>query len=123
MNTRILSVLLFLFLGLSFSSCSKDDNKTTGYDAGKSKGTVFLKAASDFKNGNVLEQGTATLTLYQCYTAYKENSGDSEWKKGFLSAATTSEEQSEKLESLLSETFNDKFTLATEIVKLLFGGD
>ena len=122
MNTRILSVLLLLFLGLSFSSCSKDD-KTAGYDAGKSKGADFLKAASDFKNGDVLARGTAALTLYDCYTAYKKNSGDSEWKKGFLSAATTSDEQSEKLESLLNETFSDKFTLATEIVKLLFGSE
>ena len=126
MNTRLLSVLFLLFWGLGFSSCSKEENTDDQYDAGKSAGAEFRSALDAYNNSNdLIAKGTAGLNLYRSYANYKQKSGSSEWKEGFLSGATNADETKSKLlENILdNNTYgdNDYVKLAKDISELFFG--
>ena len=97
MNTRLLSVLLLLFLGLGIASCSKDND-----ESGEAVGARFRKALDAYNGGSGIEKTTASADLISAYDAYKKNSNDPEWKKGFLKGATHDDvEKSKLLETLL----------------------
>ncbi len=96
MNAKLLSLLFVLFLGIGFSSCSKDSDPSS-YDSGKSQGEKFRTAVSSISGGNLLS------VVEICYK-YKQNSSDADWKKGFLGGATNFDESKYSgLESLLNQ--------------------
>lgn len=101
MNAKLLSLLFILFLGIGFSSCSKDKNESS-YDAGKNQGAKFREAAYGYYD-NPLDV-VKLATLYTTYQNYKTNSSDSEWKSGFLGGATQFDKSKYSgLENLLSQ--------------------
>jgi len=89
MNAKILSILFILFVGIGFSSCSKDKNESS-FDSGKNQGAKFREAALGYY-ANPVDMVKLGI-LYSTYQSYQQNSSDPEWKKGFLSGATNSDE-------------------------------
>ncbi len=85
MNVKILSILFVLFLGIGFSSCSKDDNNSSSTDSGRTQGEKLREAVDAYKAGNTSQ---ALLNLGNIYLQYQKNSSDSGWKEGFLEGAT-----------------------------------
>jgi len=128
MNTRFLSVLFLLFLGLGIASCSK--NESTGKAAGQTDGENFRKyalsaydvAKGDTNPAKIIE----AASLFTSYQKYKENSSDSEWKKGFLNGVTNFDET--KNSALAAVLDSDKYgeagsyvSLAVAVYEVLFG--
>ena len=79
MNTRFLSVLLLLFLGLGLASCSKDESNSDK-TAGQAEGEKFRNALETYRNSSdPFSKAAAGLDLWTSYSAYKENKDDAEW--------------------------------------------
>ena len=122
MNSKLLSLLFILFLGIGFSSCSKDKNESS-FDAGKKQGEKFRDAAYGYYANplDVVKLGS----LYSTYQEYKKNSpNDSEWKKGFLGGATKLDESKYAgLEKLLDQdldfSVDNAINILPELMKLL----
>ena len=103
MNAKLLSLLFILFLGIGFSSCSKDKNESS-YDSGKNQGVKLREVVSAYKSGNTTEAASNLLLVYQ---QYKKNSSDKEWKEGFLGGATNFDKSKYSgLENLLDQDFS-----------------
>jgi len=121
MNAKLLSLLFILFLGIGFSSCSKDKNESS-FDSGKNQGAKFREAAYGYYENpkDVVKLGT----LYTTYQQYKQNSSDSEWKKGFLGGATEfNESKYAGLEKFLSQDLDfsteNTLNILSDLLKLL----
>lgn len=119
MKTKILSLLVILCLGLNFTSCSKDEEGKTDYESGKQTGAKFYNAYESSKNSDLLSaQGVAAIkTMSECYAEYKNNSGNSQWKSGFLAGATNSDNAA--LYPELEEILNSDFTEIENILPML----
>ena len=118
MNAKLLSILFILFLGIGFSSCSKDKNESS-FESGKQQGEKLRNAVSMYNSGNAILASTDAISVY---AQYKANSSDQEWKKGFLGGATNFDESKYKgLENLLEQgiTWENVLTVLPQLVNLL----
>jgi len=120
MNAKFLSLLFILFLGIGFSSCSKDNESS--YDSGKNQGIKFREALIAYKSGNSADKIQAGLNIVSIYQQYKTNSSNKDWKEGFLGGAsdfdTSKYGELEKLlnldlnlNSISADTINDLLSL------------
>lgn len=92
MNAKILSLLLVFFLGISFTSCSKDDDNDASYESGVAEGKKFNEAYADYKAASGFNSVVPAATMYSSYQQYKSNSEDKDWKEGFIAGATNFDE-------------------------------
>jgi hypothetical protein len=130
MNTKILSVIFLIFMGFGFSSCKDKDekNQTNQYDAGLEAGTKFREAFEVYTNSeNAVQKTAAGVALFSSYKAYKTNSGNAEWKDGFLNGAVKADEIADntknKLMELLDNSSVDNALQLIEILSELFLGN
>ena len=130
MNTKILSVIFLIFMGFGFSSCKDKDekNQTNQYDAGLEAGTKFREAFEAYTNSeNAVQKTAAGVALFSSYKAYKTNSGNTEWKDGFLNGAVKADEIADntknKLMELLDNSSVDNALQLIEILSELFLGN
>ena len=129
MNTKILSVILLIFMGFGFSSCKDKDEKNpkNQYDAGFEAGTKFREAFEAYTNSeDAVSKAAAGVALFSSYKAYKTNSGNDEWKDGFLNGAVKADEMADdtknKLMELLDRSGAKTYLELIEILSGLFTG-
>jgi hypothetical protein len=122
MKTKILSLLFILCLGVGFLSCSKDSEGKTQYEQGKETGTEFYNAYNSAKGNYLSIEGITSLTkMSKCYTEYKNNSEDSQWKSGFLAGATNSDNAMlyPELEDILNSDYSNIVDIMPALMELL----
>ena len=128
MNTRILSVIFLIIMGVEFLSCKGKDESPpkSQYDAGFEAGTKFREAFETYNNSEGLTKVTAGATLLSSHKTYKTKSENAEWKDGFLDGAIKADEMADNTKSKLmnlldSSGVNDCLELVAILTELFSG--